>query len=46
MHLFVAPVVIGSGNHYLPAGIRRNLDLLDERRFSSGFVYLHYRILQ
>ena len=43
-HLFVAPVVIGSGLRALPDGVRADLELVDERRFSGGFVHLHYRI--
>jgi dihydrofolate reductase len=45
VNLFVAPVVVGAGDHFLPGGIRLDLELLDERRFRSGFVYLRYRIL-
>jgi len=42
--LFVVPVVVGGGKRSLPDnGIRLNLELLDERRFRSGTVYLHYR---
>ena len=40
--LFVAPVAVGGGTPFLPDGIRLDLDLLDERRFRSGFVYLRY----
>jgi dihydrofolate reductase len=43
-HLFLHPVVVGSGNHWLPPDVRLNLVLLDERRFDSGVVHLHYRI--
>ena len=43
-HLFIAPAVVGGGNRWLPDGVRLNLDLPDERRFSGGVVYLHYRI--
>jgi dihydrofolate reductase len=42
-HLFVAPVVVGGGKQALPAGVRLGLELLGERRFGSGMVYLHYR---
>ena len=40
--LVVAPVVVGSGTHYLPGGVRQALHLLDERRFGNGMVYLRY----
>ncbi len=41
--LFVTPVVVGGGNPALPDGVRVQLELLDERRFANGVVYLHYR---
>jgi dihydrofolate reductase len=41
--LFVAPVVVGGGIRALPDGVRLDLELLDERRFGSGTVYLRYR---
>jgi dihydrofolate reductase len=40
---FVAPVAVGGGIHFLPDGVRVDLELLDEHRFDSGFVYLRYR---
>jgi dihydrofolate reductase len=43
LQLFVAPVVVGGGNQSLPDGVRLKLELLDERRFESGVVYLRYR---
>jgi len=42
-HLFVAPVLVGGGNQAFPNHVRLQLELLDERRFASGVVYLHYR---
>jgi dihydrofolate reductase len=42
-HLFVAPVVVGGGKPSLPSNVRLNLELLDQRRFGSGMVYLRYR---
>jgi dihydrofolate reductase len=43
-HLFLVPVVVGGGKRSLPdSGVRVNLELLDERRFGNGTVYLHYR---
>ena len=41
--LFLAPMVVGGGKQSLPDHVRLKLDLLDERRFGNGFVYLHYR---
>jgi dihydrofolate reductase len=45
-HLITAPVVVGGGKRWLPDGLRTKLELLDERRFASGFVHLHYRLEQ
>ena len=44
LQVFLSPVVIGNGNHFLPAGLRLELELLDERRFENGVVYLRYRV--
>ena len=41
--LFVWPVVVGGGKPFLPNKARLQLELLDERRFGSGVVYLRYR---
>jgi dihydrofolate reductase len=41
--LFLAPIVVGGGKQALPADLRLELELLDERRFGNGMVYLHYR---
>lgn len=43
-HLFFAPVVVGGGVRALPDGVRADLELVDHRRFSAGFVYVHYRV--
>jgi dihydrofolate reductase len=43
VQLFLSPVVVGGGNPSLPKGVRLKLELLDERRFGNGVVYLHYR---
>ena len=42
-HLFVWPVVVGGGKQFLPNRVRLQLELLDERRFGNGVVYLRYR---
>jgi dihydrofolate reductase len=42
-HLFVAPAVVGGGNQSLPDDVRLDLELLEERRFGNGMVYLGYR---
>jgi dihydrofolate reductase len=41
-HLFLGPVLVGSGKRALPAGVHAELELLDERRFRGGVVYLHH----
>jgi dihydrofolate reductase len=43
-HLFVFPIIVGSGKRALPDNIRAQLELLDERRFRNGVVHLHYRV--
>jgi dihydrofolate reductase len=41
--VFVTPVVVGGGTSVFPDGLRAGLDLVDQRRFASGVVYLRYR---
>ncbi len=41
--LFLTPVVVGGGKPALPSDVRVDLELLSERRFRSGVVFLHYR---
>jgi len=43
-HLFLNPILVGGGKPSLPREVRVKLDLLDERRFGSGVVHLHYRL--
>ena len=43
-HLFISPVVLGGGKSALPHDMRADLELLDERRFDNGAVYVGYRI--
>jgi len=40
---FLGPVVVGGGQRWLPDGVRIDLELLEERRFGNGVVYLRYR---
>jgi dihydrofolate reductase len=42
-HLFVVPAVVGGGTQSMPDKVRLDLELLDERRFGNGTVYLRYR---
>ena len=41
--LFVVPVVVGAGTQALPRAGRIDLELVDERRFRNGTVFLRYR---
>jgi dihydrofolate reductase len=41
---FIAPVVVGGGTRALPDGVRFDLELIDQHRFESGFVYLRYAV--
>jgi dihydrofolate reductase len=42
-HLFVAPVVVGGGKQSIPDNVHVELELVDERRFGNGMVFLRYR---
>ena len=42
-HLFLTPILVGGGTPALPDNVRVELELLDERRFRGGVVYLRYR---
>ena len=43
-HLFISPVVLGRGKPALPDDLRAGLELLDERRFDTGIVYVRHRV--
>jgi riboflavin biosynthesis pyrimidine reductase len=42
LQLFLNPVVVGGGKRALPADVRVQLELLEERRFGNGVVFLRY----
>jgi dihydrofolate reductase len=44
IQLFLTPVLVGGGASALPDDVRVRLELLDERRFGNGVVYLQYRV--
>jgi dihydrofolate reductase len=44
LQLLLVPVVVGGGKRALPNDVRVSLELLDERRFASGTVFLRYGI--
>lgn len=43
-HLFLGPVLVGAGKRALPDQVRTRLELLAERRFANGVVYLRYDV--
>lgn len=43
--LLLAPILVGGGKRALPDDVHARLELLDERSFRSGFVYLRYRVV-
>lgn len=42
-HVYVTPMIVGGGKQFLPDDVRLGVELLEERRFASGVVYLRYR---
>jgi dihydrofolate reductase len=43
VHLYLTPILVGGGKPSLPDDLRLPLELVDERRFKNGVVYLRYR---
>jgi dihydrofolate reductase len=43
VELYLSPVIVGGGTRALPDGVRLDLELVDERRFSNGVVHLRHR---
>ena len=41
--LFLTPIIVGGGKKFLPDNVRIELELLEERRFGNGTVFLRYR---
>jgi dihydrofolate reductase len=46
LQLVVRPVVVGGGKPALPAGLRLDLELLDEQTVGARATYLRYRVLR
>ena len=42
---FITPVAVGGGLRFLPDGLEARLELLEERPFGNGVVYLRYGCL-
>ena len=43
-HLFLNPVIVGGGKPAFRPALRRNLELLEARHFSTGVIHVHYRV--
>jgi dihydrofolate reductase len=43
-HPIIGPAIVGGGNRFFPDDVRVDLELLDERRFNNGVVYLRYGV--
>ena len=43
LQLLLVPVLVGGGKRALPNDVRARLELLDERRFQSGTVFLRFQ---
>ena len=44
LQVFLTPMVVGGGNHYLPEGFRQNLKRVEEHSFRGGVIFLRYRL--
>ena len=44
IHLFLTPTIVGGGKRALSDGLRVQLTLVDEHRFGSGVIHLHYGV--
>ena len=42
-HQFIAPVIIGGGNNWLPKKIEAELELVELQKFENGCVHLQYK---
>lgn len=43
-HLFLNPLIVGGGKPAFRAALRRDLELLETRRFGTGVIHLRYRM--
>lgn len=41
--IFLNPIAVGGGKRFLPDGLNLRLELVEERTFGNGVVYLRYR---
>ncbi|WP_019481406.1 dihydrofolate reductase family protein [Arthrobacter sp. TB 23] len=42
-HMFITTSVVGGGKRFFPTGVRLDLELVQERAFSTGLIYARYR---
>ena len=45
-NLFIKPIIVGGGKPALPDNVRLKLELVEERRFDNGEIFLRYRTKQ
>ncbi|HEY6487192.1 MAG TPA: hypothetical protein VIX83_12480 [Candidatus Cybelea sp.] len=43
-HLFLNPVIVGGPKPAFRGALRRNLELVETRRFGTGVIHLRYRL--
>ncbi len=43
IHHFFTPIIVGGGKRSLPDDVRMKFELVEERRFAGGTVYVRYR---
>ena len=44
LQLFLAPVLVGGGKRLFPSGLHLALELVEQRRFANGMVYLRHTV--
>ena len=44
LQMRVCPVVVGGGKRYFPGDVRLDLELVEERRFRNGELFLRYAV--
>jgi dihydrofolate reductase len=45
VQLLLVPAIVGGGKRALPDGVRADLELRETRQFTSGVVFLSYRVV-
>jgi dihydrofolate reductase len=45
IELYLHPIIVGGGTPALPDSLWQGLELIDQRRFGSGVVFMRYRCL-